>query len=192
MHQAPRSSTGTDVLQQRCKALVALFENIRDKRMQGVPILNRQLGVTAIGFERTSPVSPQVEAPAAQEPPGAAGILITPWFMNLVWFALQRQDLPARVGSTITLTIGGSSFGFIVGHEAQFGAYAACSLFSPMFEFADQAAAEATAAAVLGELRQLPPPPIPAARVARPASGTAADRRSFLFGRSSPHARSAP
>jgi [NiFe] hydrogenase assembly HybE family chaperone len=72
--------------------------------------------------------------------------------------------------------VGSEVFPFIGAHEEGFGAYEACSLFSPMFEFADHDAALATAQAVLGALH----PPASA-----PVSGEplAASRRALLFGR---------
>ena len=71
---------------------------------------------------------------------------------------------------------GSENFDFIGSHEPAFGSYAACSLFSPMFEFGDQAAAVATARAVLTTLRT------PVAAVEQTVSPA---RRSFLLGRSS-------
>ena len=65
-------------------------------------------------------------------------------------------------------------FDFIGACEDGFGAYEMCSLFSPMFEFADQAGARATAWEILGQLRRAPPALPP------PAAG----RRAFLTGRS--------
>jgi hypothetical protein len=62
--------------------------------------------------------------------------------------------------------VGTEGFDFIGGFEAGFGRYDACSLLSPMFEFANPAAARATALAVLATLRQ-PAVTAPAAAPAR-------------------------
>lgn len=196
------ASSSTPVLRQRVAALRALFDEVRTVRMQGVPIVNLALHVETIGFEVTAVPD------AAGELPGAVGVLITPWCMNLVWFPLQRVDQPQRVGNSQTHAVGTQSFDFIAAHEEGFGSYAACSLFSPMFEFKDQASAVATAEAVLVELRRVPEvvpattqvaqtattavvAPAPAVTsvpaVARaPAPAGISDRRSFLFGRRSP------
>lgn len=149
----------------RSVALRALFEDVCAVRMQGVPIVNPALRVATIGLE-------VVSTSQEGEPLSAVGILITPWFMNLVWFSLARVDQPALVGSSHSHAVGAQNFDFIAAHEVGFGSYAACSLFSPMFEFKDQATAVATAEAVLAELRR-PPPPV----------SNVADRRAFLFGR---------
>jgi [NiFe] hydrogenase assembly HybE family chaperone len=154
------------VLQARTAALVALFDRVGRTRMQGVPILNPALQVAAIGFEvQNWPAAPvqhaqaamnniaiktgQGDALAPDDAPAAVGILITPWFMNLVWFTLVRVDEPGRSGSSRSHAVGSACFDFIAGHEDSFGSYEACSLFSPMFEFPDQATAVATAHSVL-------------------------------------------
>lgn len=165
-------------LAHRIDALVAAFDRIARTRMAGVPVLHAGLRVEAVGFacEAAAPVGPDAD-PAG---PWADGILVTPWFMNLVVFPLRPCDGAADVGRSHTRTIGREPFDFIGAHEPGFGAFAACSLFSPMFEFADHAAAIATAQAVLATLR-LPtaevPVPAPQPQAERPA------RRQFLFGR---------
>lgn len=175
----------------RIDALTALFENIGQTRMAGVPILNPALRVEALGFElcegvvaHSAPVAAPTPAGAlaqASEAVSAVGILVTPWFMNLVWFPLERIDQPWTVGRSRSHRVGENIFDFIASHEPTFGSYEACSLFSPMFEFTDHAAACATAQAVLAELRQ---PPAPAPATAAPAKPSdLAARRAFLFGR---------
>lgn len=156
-----------DRLNDRVAQLAALFTHIAHTRMAGVPVLNTALQVEAIGFECL---------PAGDGDAAGLGILITPWFMNLVCLPLQRDDSAANVGRIHEESLGGQRFEFIGAHEAALGAFAACSLFSPMFEFADQATARATALEVLAHLRR---PPAPAAR-----PGPVPARRSFLFGRS--------
>jgi [NiFe] hydrogenase assembly HybE family chaperone len=96
--------------------------------------------------------------------------------MNLLRLPLVREDDVTRVGRSRSLTVGRERFDFIGAHEAAFGSFEACSLFSPMFDFPDQAAARLTAVAVLSSLRVEPPEH--AARPVQPA------RRGFLFGRS--------
>lgn len=150
-------------LGERTRALETLFADIALTRMAGVPVLHRGLRVEAVDF-----------ALHAADEPGALGVLLTPWFMNMVWFPLERSDHPARVGLSHTRVVGGEAFAFIGAHEVQFGSFEACSLFSPMFQFADHAAARATAAAVLASLRAHKPA----------ADEKPSPRRSFLFGRS--------
>jgi [NiFe] hydrogenase assembly HybE family chaperone len=152
---------------QRVAELEALFTRIAATRMAGIPILHPRLRVQAVGFE--------------PEGDGAAGVLVTPWFMNLVWLPpLPPPDAAAlAIGATRERRIGRECFPFIGAHEDGFGAFEACSLFSPMGEFSDHEAAIATAGAVLDELRR----PEPSAPV------PSASRRSLLFGRTVAAAR---
>ncbi len=144
----------------RVSALEALFRHIAATRLDGVPVLNERLAVQAVDFE------------AAGE--AACGLLVTPWFMNLVWLPAP-DEAPLAPGASRVRAVGPERFDFIGAHEEGFGAWEACSLFSPMFEFEDQAAALATAAEVLAILRA--PPPAPPEQLAVPA------RRALLFGR---------
>ncbi len=145
----------------RVEALEALFRHVERTRMSGVPMLNAALHVEAVGFELVA-VEPG-------ETPAAVGVLLTPWFMNLVWLPLQAEN--GEAGRVRMREIGKANFEFITAHEPGFGAYEACSLASPMFEYPGQAQARATAAAVLAELRIATVP-------------ASAGRRGFLFGRS--------
>lgn len=175
----------------RVAALQALFARIAATRMQGVPILHPGIGVTAVGFE------------PGDDGLGAVGVLVTPWFMNLVWLPLVERDaqdrpLPAlAVGATRMRAVGNERFDFIGAHEPGFGPYEACSLFSPMLDFADEATALATALQVLAVLRAPPPQGSAAAAGAEagdPDAAAGADalgspipprtsRRALLFGR---------
>lgn len=151
-------------LDARVQALEALFRHVERHRMAGVPVLNGALQVEAIGFA-VEPVEPG-------EAPAAVGVLLTPWFMNLVWLPLQPAE--GGVGQVRERKVGTARFEFITGSEPGFGAYEACSLASPMFEYASQAQARATAHAVLAELRHVQAPaPLPVSQA----------RRGFLFGR---------
>ncbi len=117
-------------------------------RMAGLAICHPGLQVQAVGF--------QLWAQDEDERPlqGLLGVLMTPWFMNLVWRADEATSgwsaLP--VGHSRTLNLGAQALPFIGAHEPTLGAYASCSLISPMFQFADQAAAVATAQAVVDTL----------------------------------------
>jgi len=173
----------SSALQARVDALEALFDAIARTRMRDVPLLHAGLAVRAVGFEPLDG--------------GALGVLVTPWFMNLVWLPLDPAPDPApdparpalAVGASRTRAVGAERFEFIGACEPGFGPFEACSLFSPMFEFADQAAAVATAAQVLAILRAPPagdaaagagaPGPAAAAAPAAPAYS----RRALLFGR---------
>ncbi|MBH2009912.1 MAG: [NiFe]-hydrogenase assembly chaperone HybE [Xanthomonadaceae bacterium] len=165
-------STDSPVLSLRVKALAALYQHIASTRMQGIPLLNPAVQVEAVGFELVKPEGNEPETTGI-------GVLITPWFMNLVWLPLRRLDLAKQVGSKVPRYVGRECFEFIAAHEDGFGSYEACSLFSPVFEFENHQAAVATAQAVLNMLRQ------PASTAAQAALPQAPARRAFLFGRSS-------
>lgn len=161
--------------QARVAQLEQVFAHIGATRMQGVPVLNGALRVQAVGFEVQD----------SEQPPVLLGILITPWFMNLLRLplALDSAALAPQPGSKRGHVCGGQLFEFISGQEEALGSFEACSLFSPMFEFADQAGAVATATEVLKLLRT---PPVEAAH-SKPAAAAALavpSRRGFLFGRS--------
>jgi [NiFe] hydrogenase assembly HybE family chaperone len=173
----PRCSLGHAVevrarVAQRVTALEALFAHIAATRMAGIPILHPGLQVEAVGFE-----------PQGDE--GAVGVLVTPWFMNLVWLPLSEAPTAETlaVRATRERQVGRERFAFIGAYEDGFGAFEACSLFSPMGDFVDHAAAVATARAVLEELRKPPEPP-PAAPMA--------SRRALLFGRTGGATEAAP
>lgn len=177
-------------IDERAGALEALYRDIAATRMADIPILHPGLRVAAVGFE------------ADDDGAGAHGVLVTPWFMNLVWFPVEARDAgdaptagsqpapsPAgwptlALGATRERSIGNTRFPFIGAGEEPFGPFEACSLFSPMFEFEDQPAALATALAVLQALRQpAAAPEAPDAVLPRDAKAPEAPaRRGFLFG----------
>ncbi len=116
--------------------LEAAFTAIQYQRMADVPILNPCLQVRAVGFNEWGG--------------HCLGVLITPWFMNLMLLPHEGDDWTGLCsGTKINHTFPSGSYEFIVGEEEGIGQYQMCSLFSPMFEFEDQAAAVATAEAVL-------------------------------------------
>jgi [NiFe] hydrogenase assembly HybE family chaperone len=151
-----------NVLAVRVAALETAFRAIESGRMRGLPMLHPGLAVQAVDFEADLACGI------------ALGVLVTPWFMNLMRLPLRAGVPLLAVGETGDHETGTQRIGFIGAHEPAFGAYEACSLFSPMAGFADQAAAVATARQVMQQLRGRPatlPPQQPA-------------RRGFLFGRS--------
>ncbi|MEB0041116.1 MULTISPECIES: [NiFe]-hydrogenase assembly chaperone HybE [unclassified Pseudomonas] len=156
-----------DTAQLRGEELAAHFRDIADTRMRGLPFLNPVLEVEAVGF------STQIASEDASC--GVLGILITPWFMNLMWLA-PALSAPLAQGASREHLFGGQHLTFIGAVDEDFGTYESCSLFSPVFEFADQAAARATAEQVLlllrGPVEEEKPQPHPAL-----------SRRSLLFGR---------
>jgi [NiFe] hydrogenase assembly HybE family chaperone len=152
-------------------ALEAAFRHIAATRMRGMSLCNPALSVEAIGFR------------AWQN--DHVGVLITPWSMNLI--CLPGPDAlwqPASSGSMQTLPLPSGEYDFMNAHEDAIGAYLSCSLFSPMFQFADMAQARAVAEAALAEVFTVAEPAVVPAIV--PAEGITAklekplSRRGFL------------
>ena len=119
--------------------LEAEFSRIQRERMADVPMLNPALRVEAVGFMAWEGY--------------CLGILITPWFMNLMLLS-PEGDAWSRLpsGTCISHRFPSGTYEFILGEEERIGHYLMCSLFSPVFEFQDQAAAVATAGAVMENL----------------------------------------
>jgi [NiFe] hydrogenase assembly HybE family chaperone len=158
-------------------ALQRAFRTVLQRQMRDMPMLNPALSVEAVGFRPWSD--------------HWLGLLITPWFMNLVlmprvtakWQAIGEREsrhyvFPAGV------------FEFIGARDAALGDYQACSLFSPMFDFADQREAHDTAMAALDALFDTASREPSQARAPRTGEATTApamaapvlSKRDFLFG----------
>lgn len=188
---APLSMAQADWVRQ----LEATFAQIARTRMAGLPVLNLRVRVQAVGFHARSVQGAERGTEPGPAEPGVMGVLVTPWFMNLLWRADGPLVAPLPVGQTRLRTLGGEALPFLGAFEPTIGAFEACSLISPMFQFADHATAVATATAVLEALRDAPAVPSPPPHVAPvttpvtpPAAGQGeaarvAARRGFLFGR---------
>jgi [NiFe] hydrogenase assembly HybE family chaperone len=118
--------------------LEAAFLAIHAGRMQGLPFLNAELAVEAVGFRSWQG--------------HWLGALVTPWFINLVvlpgdgeWRAVPDRD-------SVWYAFPSGRFEFIAGSEGGLGPYHACSLYSPVQEFADQDTARETARVALESL----------------------------------------
>ena len=144
------------------------FRRILATRMAGLPILHPGLQVEAVGFRKIAgPAAVRGVAPAAATgtdiaatdaaPANWLGILVTPWFMNLVLCgedapAQAEADAAAGAGATCMLALPAGRFAFLPIHEPLFGTFHACSMASPMFEFETHADAVAVARAILVQL----------------------------------------
>jgi [NiFe] hydrogenase assembly HybE family chaperone len=122
--------------------------------MHGLPIYNPQLVVEAVQFREHA--GRQV------------GIVLTPWFMNIVAVATAADRESWQSGATVRLGFPSGEYDFIVGEIEEFGWLASCSLFSPMNDFADHAAARAAAESAGGALFE--PDPDEAPQVATSAA----------------------
>uniref|UniRef100_Q07S93 Putative hydrogenase expression/formation protein HupJ n=1 Tax=Rhodopseudomonas palustris (strain BisA53) TaxID=316055 RepID=Q07S93_RHOP5 len=154
------------------EALAAFYRGA-ERSMRELPIYNPALRVAAIGFRAIDD--------------HAFGVVVTPWFMNLVRVPLQRDHAALPQGAAVALALPAGTLEFTAGQLDGFGAIESCSLFSPMFGFADQAAAESAAAAALAAV--LDPQFDAAAATAEPVAPDSPasppaplDRRRFLRG----------
>jgi len=160
-------------------ALEAAFHAILQKNMQDMPMVNPALSVEAIGFR------PWNEH--------WLGILITPWFMNLVLMPrVSAKWSPIGAGESRYYVFPAGVFEFIGARDPVIGDYEACSLFSPMFDFADPAGAHDTAVAALDALFDaasrestdvtMPPPVVRDAAASAVPAAKGVSKRDFLFG----------
>lgn len=160
--QAPRCNDADALLWGERLALA--YREIGDRAMRDLPIYNDALGVEAVGFR---PYNGTI-----------VGIVVTPWFMNVVMPAdeiAQETSAPS-----LRLRFPAGDIDFAISEVGSIGRIASCSLFSPMFEFADTDSARATAEAALAEL-MLPTDSEEAVRRRAPSTSTI-DRRNFLRG----------
>ncbi|HXY59305.1 MAG TPA: [NiFe]-hydrogenase assembly chaperone HybE [Methylocystis sp.] len=142
--------------------LAALYRGIEATAMRDAPICNAALQVEAIGFRDFCGL--------------AVGIVVTPWFLNLVAAQLRDGESPALPARALRLRFPAGEVDFILAEMAGFGRLASCSLISPMEDFPDQESARAAAQAALAALFD------PHLHAEKPESGPrrALDRRAFL------------
>lgn len=140
--------------------LAAVFTDIAGTRMADVPICNPALEVQAVGFRRMAEGH-------------WAGLMITPWAINLLVLPGQPDGWPMlAAGSKHDWRFPSGDYEFIVAQEDRLGTYHLCSLFSPALEFATHDAAQLTALATAHALFAEP--------LAPPAAASAPTRRAFL------------
>lgn len=133
------------------KLLEKAFQRIDATRMADFPLRNPLLHVEAIGFRLWLPDS------ALALPALWLGVLLTPWFMNLMLLPTQAGCLPkvAPAGEA-WLVFAGYSLPFLAGEEDEVGEYRLCSLCSPPSQFADQETARKAALSILDTLTSAP------------------------------------
>jgi [NiFe] hydrogenase assembly HybE family chaperone len=121
--------------------LETVFDSIYRERMSDMPLVNPELQVKAVGFQRWQG--------------DYLGVLTTPWFMNLMLLPGEPEQWADRAElSKQKLAFPSGQYEFITGVDEDMGVYMMCSLFSPMFQFADQQAAIETAEAAINGLMQ--------------------------------------
>ncbi len=126
------------MIQRHCltEGLEKAFRTIHEDRMVGLPILNPALQVQTVGFSHVDG--------------HCAGILITPWFMNLMLLPSEGDSFAdAEPGSKRSVVFPSGPCEMELCEEALIGRYLSRPLFSPMGNFSDQQQAVKTAESIM-------------------------------------------
>jgi len=119
--------------------LERVFARIGRERMTGLPLLNEALRVEAVGLRRTDM--------------GWAGILVTPWLMNLMLLPAHEVPWqPLSIGQRRRIRLPAGIFELLGGWEPELGSYQYGPMCSTMSAFADHDAARQVAAEIAGRL----------------------------------------
>lgn len=133
-----------DPMAARITALLAAYRRA-EPTLRGTPVHNPRLGLAALGFRPWED--------------GAAGVVVTPWFMNLTLLpALPAAWDSLAEGEEVERSLPGGVFPFVAATLEGVGRVLTCSLFSPMEEFVDHKAARLTALAAAAEALDPPAP----------------------------------
>lgn len=124
-------------METRTKALVADFTEVFHSKMRDVPMVNHALHVQAVGFQ--------------PHEGGFLGVLVAPWFMNLVFLPPEGRPVLAT-GQKEVLHFPSGAYEFMHASREMTGPYLACALFSPMGDFTSQLQAVEVAHAAMVEL----------------------------------------
>ena len=122
--------------------LVEHYREIEATRMRGLPIVNSRLEVEAVGFRAVG--DDQV------------GILITPWFMNLV--VLPGDDSLDEIaqGVEVEWAFPAGDYSLMSCRDDELGAYLTAILFRTVADFPDQDTARAIATTILESIFSAP------------------------------------
>ena len=118
--------------------LVTRYQAIYAQRMQDLPFVYHRLAVEAVGF--------------APWEDGELGVLITPWFMNLVLLPDDGAHAGRPQGDRVTCRFPSGPCDLTVYQDEELGTYLAAALFSTVADFPDQAVARAVAEETLVHL----------------------------------------
>ncbi len=128
------------LIRERTQALEADFTEIWNAKMRDVPMVNPVLHVKAIGFRQLADGR-------------LLGVLLSPWFMNLVLLPSDDEDWSDLTpGTKEVFDFPSGAYEFTHNTREMVGGYKACSLFSMMGEFKTQAQAVDVARAIMTAL----------------------------------------
>ena len=126
----------------RILQLVDRFTHIGETAMRELPIYNHALQVEAIGFKPTAA--------------GWLGVLITPWFINVMLLPKHKQETTMPLGEKVTHKLISGEHDFSVGEDDELGRYDFLTLASPTLKYKSHQAACDVAQKALAKL--LTPP----------------------------------
>jgi len=118
--------------------VVDRYQSILRERMRGLPICNPVLEVQAVGFRALDQ--------------HRLGVLITPWFMNLMLLPGDETWSDKPAGTREDYLLPAENCEFVVNHDEYLGTCLSAVLFRSLSDFPDQATAVAVAEEVLEEL----------------------------------------
>lgn len=122
--------------------LVDHFRRIHLERMLGLPFLNPALETRAVGFRDLDT--------------HRLGVLVTPWFMNLVLLPGSDEWQEREQGARIHVTLPAEGIDFNVMHDEALGTYLTAVLFRTVSDFPDQDTAVAIAEEIMVALFRAP------------------------------------
>ena len=157
---------------ERIRQLVQRFTHIGETAMRDLPIYNHALHVDALGFQVTDK--------------GLLGVLITPWFINVMLLPQQKQKAPLPLGQRVTHELIAGEHAFTVGEDDELGHYDFLTLASPTLRYKSQQVARDAAQKALSKLLT-PPEEVETAIPEQPLHFVRAEqkgkaRRAFLRG----------
>ena len=114
------------------------YRAILSDRMQNLPFVNPKLDVEAIGFRDFDGHD--------------LGVLLTPWFMNLVLLPGTDEWDDRAPGSVCRWSLPEGSYDFNICRDDEFGVYMTAVLFRSVADFPDQETARAIALEIMQRL----------------------------------------
>jgi [NiFe] hydrogenase assembly HybE family chaperone len=125
--------------------LVATFREIGEQRMQDLPIVNPRLRVEGVGFRDFDEHE--------------IGVLITPWFMNIVLLPGTCEWNEVTQGALVSISFPSGPCELTVCQQAELDTYLAAVLFRSVLDFPDQGMAVAVAEEAMLNIMTPPTPP---------------------------------